>query len=615
MKKKLILIIVASILAITGIGLVVFVTSNNSGATAVGLCDNGHKLVNVESKSATCTQYGYSEHTKCLRCDYVEGYVEVAPLGHTEEIIPAIAATCNKTGKSEGKKCSTCGTVLVQQSTLGRLAHSYVTLPAVEPTCTTTGLSEGKICSICGHIGIPQLVVECSPHNEYVVSSAVDPTCTSSGNTLHTRCRDCKSIIQEYKPLPPLGHSSYVTKKAVEATCTKSGLTAETFCAVCGELLTAQTKIEAYGHELKLIPGFEASCLEPGLSDGYTCIRCNTVTQSQVWINALGHNLISMPGMASTCTVKGYSSYERCSNCDYEVGKTELALAKHSFSDSFSYDSDYHFFECVNCKFASTKISHTFSDWTVTVPVSIVVGKEERFCECGFSLFRHIPAIDSDGTVHDLTGCVFRIDEAKLDSINDFSSLSGNYNVTYTALTSSAQRSCDRIVFKPYTNSFSISLYYGTTYLSWLYFFSDKSINNVSGISNFITFTGGADACNPDLICILQTIGCVYSYRITDLTSYNFVLLDRSLFVNEIMPFDFSVTGNVVVGNLVSYSIRRIYSDFVDNKYVIYVESKESGTLQQISYIRGIEITGGADATNESLINMLMKYGYFYPKE
>ena len=71
----------------------------------------------------TCTEAGYTTYT----CSCGDSYVadEVAALGHTEVVVPAVDATCTETGLTEGKKCSVCDKVLVAQEVVPALGHSW----------------------------------------------------------------------------------------------------------------------------------------------------------------------------------------------------------------------------------------------------------------------------------------------------------------------------------------------------------------------------------------------------------------------------------------------------------------------------------------------------------
>ncbi len=70
----------------------------------------------------TCTEAGVE--TRTCECGETETR-EIAALGHTEEIIPAVEATCTETGLTEGVKCAVCGEILVAQEVVPALGHDW----------------------------------------------------------------------------------------------------------------------------------------------------------------------------------------------------------------------------------------------------------------------------------------------------------------------------------------------------------------------------------------------------------------------------------------------------------------------------------------------------------
>ena len=83
----------------------------------------GHSYEAVVT-APTCTEGGYTTYT-CSVCGDSYTADETAPLGHTEEVVPAKEATCTEDGLTEGTKCSVCGETLVAQEVIPALGHSW----------------------------------------------------------------------------------------------------------------------------------------------------------------------------------------------------------------------------------------------------------------------------------------------------------------------------------------------------------------------------------------------------------------------------------------------------------------------------------------------------------
>ena len=127
-------------------------------------------------KQPSCTQSG--EQIRLCDCGGFES-VSIPPLGHTEEIDPAVAPSCTETGLTEGAHCALCNEILTKHESVAVIEHTVVIDPAVSPSCTETGLTEGTHCSACGTVLVAQETVKATGHS---YSTALTlPTCTEQG--------------------------------------------------------------------------------------------------------------------------------------------------------------------------------------------------------------------------------------------------------------------------------------------------------------------------------------------------------------------------------------------------------------------------------------------------
>ena len=121
------------------------------------------------------------------------------------------------------------------------------------------------------------------------------------------------------------------TDAAVEPTCTKKGLTEGKHCSKCGKILTAQTEIDALGHDLENHAGQPATCTEKGWEEYVTCKRDGCTYTTYQEIAALDHDLEHHAGQTATCTEKGWEAYDTCKRdgCTYTTYK-EIAALGHT---------------------------------------------------------------------------------------------------------------------------------------------------------------------------------------------------------------------------------------------------------------------------------------------
>ena len=153
-----------------------------------------------------------------------------------------------------------------------------------------------------------------------------------------------------------------VTDNAVAPTCTEKGLTEGKHCSKCGKILTAQTEIDALGHDLENHDGQEATCTEKGWKAYVTCKRegCDHTTYEEIpalghtggtatcteqavcercnekYGNALGHKYGTLiPQTNATCSATGIRSHYKCSSCNKlfandehktEITETDLVI-------------------------------------------------------------------------------------------------------------------------------------------------------------------------------------------------------------------------------------------------------------------------------------------------
>lgn len=117
-----------------------------------------------------------------------------------------------------------------------------------KPTCTQEG-SKSIHCSICNESKDTESIpIDSNAHefNGYLQNTS---TCTQAG-VISRECIHCGTIKEE--AVPAKGHS-VVKADAVAPTCTEPGLTEGEYCSECGKIFTAQTNIEALGHDIETV--------------------------------------------------------------------------------------------------------------------------------------------------------------------------------------------------------------------------------------------------------------------------------------------------------------------------------------------------------------------------
>ena len=274
----------------------------------------GHTEAIDAAVAATCTSDGLTEGKHCSECNEVLVAQQTVPGGHVEVIDEAIEPDCLSTGLTEGKHCSACGEVLVEQESIDALGHTEVIDAGYAADCVNNGLTEGKHCSVCDMVIVSQKVIKATGHNE-VIDVAVKPDCVNTGLTEGKHCSNCDEVLVAQEVLSALGHIE-VIDAYLAPDCENTGLTEGKHCSVCKDVLLAQEIIDALGHTEVIDAYLAPDCENTGLTEGKHCSVCSKVLLAQEVISKLGHTEETVPGYAENCTDSGLTDGVKCSVCN-----------------------------------------------------------------------------------------------------------------------------------------------------------------------------------------------------------------------------------------------------------------------------------------------------------
>ena len=201
-----------------------------------------------------------------------------------------------------------------------------------------------------------------------VTDAAVEPTCTEKGLTEGKHCSKCGKILTAQTEIDALGHD-LETHNGQEATCTEKGWKAYVTCKREGCGYTTYQEIPALGHTEVVDDAIAPTCTEKGKTEGKHCSVCNTIIVAQTDIAALGHDLEHHNKKDATCTEPGWEAYDTCKRvgCGYTTYQ-EIPALGHKYSQEWSNDKTYHW-HASTCghDVVSDKGKHTFdSNWVCT---------------------------------------------------------------------------------------------------------------------------------------------------------------------------------------------------------------------------------------------------------
>ena len=242
----------------------------------------GHDLTEQPRKEAACTQDGWEQHWKCLRCGQLfsdalgTSSLSSVPLlpatGHSwSQWTEDTAAACTQNGQ-ESRTCSSCKET--ETRVIPALNHLLTLHPRVEPTCTADGHEAYWKCSRCG---------------------------------LLFRDAQGVSALDAVPSLPATGHSWGQWQTDTAVTCTQDGQESRV-CAKCGT--PEHRTIPAPGHDW-------GKAIYSWASDGSTCKAVRTCNRDPNHTEEAWATVTSKVATEPTCTANGSSLHTAVFTADW----------------------------------------------------------------------------------------------------------------------------------------------------------------------------------------------------------------------------------------------------------------------------------------------------------
>lgn len=130
-------------------------------------------------------------------------------------------------------------------------------------------------------------------------------------------------------PKPTEHTHDFVHHEGKAATCLEDGWEEYDTCNTCN--YTSFKKIEALGHDYKLVESKDPTCIDKGYKK-YQCTRCNDEKQEE--IEVLGHDIIHYEKEDATCEHEGHEEYDICSRCGYHTEIITIPQTDHEFEET-----------------------------------------------------------------------------------------------------------------------------------------------------------------------------------------------------------------------------------------------------------------------------------------
>ena len=233
--------------------------------------------------------------------------------------------------------------------------HSYTSAETKAPTCTVPGIKT-YTCA-CGATYTEEIAATGHKYESVVTA----PTCTDKGYTTHT----CSACGDTYKDnyVDAKGHTE-VIDEAVKPTCTTTGLTEGKHCSVCDAVLTAQTVVDALGHDMQETTAAVApTCEAAGATAVYTCANGCGKTEGGAVVGALGHNMQETSAKVEPkCEEDGKEAVYTCSACGYTTGGEKIEAKDHAWSVTYGWTQKEDGWYCTATRACANDVEHNLTE-------------------------------------------------------------------------------------------------------------------------------------------------------------------------------------------------------------------------------------------------------------
>lgn len=272
----------------------------------------GHDRIEVAAKPATCEEAGHEAYVGCSKCDYAENYVEIAALGHDRVYHPEKPSTCVEDGYNAYTDCSRCD--YTTYLAIAKSDHALGPWRDVTATCTTAG-SETRYCKNCDYFEVR--AIDALGH-DLVTYEGKAATCTEKGYAPYESCTKCD--YNTYAEIECFGHVYTDVYDVIKQTCIESGI-AKRDCSICG--ITEEVILEPKGHNFAPVRDNTATCTEGGTGT-YYCLSCH-IEEKGVPTEPLGHEYGELYDNTATCLEGGLAKQDcQREGCDYtDIFETE----------------------------------------------------------------------------------------------------------------------------------------------------------------------------------------------------------------------------------------------------------------------------------------------------